>query len=324
MQNLNQHDLADLLGVTKTQLEALVRDKDKWVRRRRQSINGKVRELAIPFGKLRMVHERLKYHFNKIKQPEYVYSPRKGRSQRDNALCHIGQNQILRMDIRQFYPTTSGEHVFRWAHYGAGLKCDVAGLLTHLVTIDDRAAFGSPVTPVLMTLVHRPMFDAIMTACHANEARMSLWVDDLAISGHAVPGNLIDDVREAIRSNGFRSHKIRILSGARPVTITGVPIEQGKVVAPLGSHRRVQAAYDDLKEAETDAERLEVIEQLLSFLGTYRYQVGKSSPGWRIASDRMNVLRRKKSQLHPQFVSYPDPKAARLLNGLLPDVSEPF
>jgi len=132
---------------------------------------------------------------------------------------------------------------------------------------------------------------------------MSLWVDDLAISGLAIPGKLIEEIREIIRSYGFRSHKIQIRSGARPVTITGVPIQRGVVTAPLGTHRRVQAAYADLNAAETDVERFEIIEQLLSYLGNYRYYVGKSSPGWQVASDRMNVLRRKKAKLKPIFVT---------------------
>ena len=113
-QDLTQRDMALLLGMTKDQLEAIVRDKEKWIKRKTEQINGKQRNLAIPYGKLRVVHERLKYHFNKIRQPNYVFSPRKGRSQRDNAELHAGQNQFLSLDIRQFYPTTSGEHLFRW------------------------------------------------------------------------------------------------------------------------------------------------------------------------------------------------------------------
>ena len=65
VQNLTQCYLAELLGMTKTQLEAIIRDKDKWTRRETKSINGKQRALAIPIGKLRRGHERLKYHLNR-------------------------------------------------------------------------------------------------------------------------------------------------------------------------------------------------------------------------------------------------------------------
>jgi len=270
VQNLTQQSLAVLLGMTKGQLEAIVRDKDKWTRRKTMEINGKQRALAIPYGKLRTIHERLKYHLNKIKQPEYLFSPRKGRSQRDNAEHHVGQNQFLNIDIRQFYPSTSNEHIFRWAYHVAGLRSDVAGLLMHLVTIDGKMPFGSPISPILTTHVHRAMFDAIYAACQVRALTMSLWVDDLAISGPAVPGELVDKIREIICSNGLQSHKIRFRSGGRPVIITGVPIEGERVNAPLSLHKRIQDAYAELRSSQTDAERYYSIERLLSVrLGTY-------------------------------------------------------
>lgn len=97
-QNMTQRDLADLLGIEKSTLESLIDHKDEWIRRRTVPINKKLRDLAYPFGRLRQVHERIKYHMDKIKQPDYLQSPRKGHSQRDNALVHTGQNQFLSLD----------------------------------------------------------------------------------------------------------------------------------------------------------------------------------------------------------------------------------
>lgn len=68
-QDLTQRDLADLIGWKKHQLEALVRDKERYTKRKTEQIGSKMRDLAVPIGKLRTVHERLKFHLNKIKQP---------------------------------------------------------------------------------------------------------------------------------------------------------------------------------------------------------------------------------------------------------------
>ena len=70
VQDLTQRDLADLLGWRKQQLEALIRDKDRYIKREPKLIGSKMRNLAVPTGKLRTIHERLKYHLNKIKQPD--------------------------------------------------------------------------------------------------------------------------------------------------------------------------------------------------------------------------------------------------------------
>lgn len=301
-QKLTQSEVADLLGTTKTRLEALVRDKEKFVRRETKMIGIKQRDLALPIGKLRIVHERLKYHFNKIKQPNYVFSPRKGRGQKDNAGYHAGQSQFLQLDIKQFYPSTTSGHIFRWLHYEAGLLEDVAGLLVRLIAIDDKLPFGSPVSPVLSTLVHRRMFDAIYALCQADGLLMSLWVDDLTISGPLIRGELLDDIRSIVRQNGLRSHKIRFLTGGRPVTITGVPIEGKRVVASRDLHQRIQDGYVGILACKTDADRMHYIDLLLSVLGTYRYQVGVSTPEGRSASDKMHALRQRRGRLNPSTI----------------------
>jgi hypothetical protein len=304
-QNLTQRDLADLLLTTKDRLEGLIRDKDKWVGRRYEEIAGKRRNLAVPYGKLRTIHERLKFHLNKIKQPDYLFSPRKGRGQRDNAEHHAGQNQFLTLDIRQFYPSTTSEHIFRWGFHVAGLREDVAGLLAHLVSVDGKMPFGSPISPVLTTHVHRGMFDAIYAICQTNGLKMSLWVDDLTISGQVINGNLIEQIRAAIRKSGFQTHKIRFRSGSRPVVVTGVPIEGPRVAAPRSLHQRIQQGYADLRTSKSDSEQAQIMDRLLSALGTYRYHLGASSPEGRITSNRMHSLRQRRKELVVTAVTHP-------------------
>lgn len=305
VQDLNQRDLAELLGTTKGRLETLIGEKDKYTRRKPVRIGSKDRQLAVPVGKLRTVHERIKFHLNKIKQPDYLFSPRKGRGQRDNAEHHAGQNQFLSLDIRQFYPSTTQEHIFRWAYHKAGLKSDVAGMLAKLVAIDGKMPFGSPVSPVLTTLVHRAMFDEIDELCEASGLKMSLWVDDLVISGNSVPGTFLEQARSIIRRNGFQTHKIKFRSSGRPVSITGVPISKGRVGAPRAVHQRIQDGYAELRRNLTDAERAHAIDRLLSALGTYRYHLGVASPEGRLTANRMHALRQRRARLNPVLTTLP-------------------
>ena len=259
----------------------------------------------MPVGRLRTIHERLKFHLNKLKQPEYLFSPRKGRGQRDNAAHHAASTQFLSLDIKQFYPSTTDEHIFRWAHHEAGLRSDVAGLLTKLVAIDGKMPFGSPVSPVLTTHVHRHMFDEIYAICQSRGLKMSLWVDDLTISGTVIRGELVELIRAAIRKQGFQTHKIEFRMSSRPVVVTGVPIERGKVTAPPSLHRRVQDGYAALRVATCDVDRGQAIDRLLSALGTYRYHLGPCSLGGRQAANRMQALRVRRKRLDMSFVTLP-------------------
>ena len=295
-QDLTQRDLATLLNTKKSQLEALVRDKELWTIRR-IIFEPKTRSLVYPFGKLRRVYELLKFHLNKIKLPDYVFSPRRSRSQRDNAIHHSQGNQRLKLDLKSFYPSTSDEHVFRWAFHNAGLRGDVAGLLTKLVTIDGRVFLGSPVSPILTFLVPRGMFDAIYEACQRHGVRMSIWVDDINLSGARVTGDLLGEIRELIRSRGLMSHKIVFQNGKAPFIITGIPVRNNRVCGPRYLHRRIEAHYAQIRQSNPEYEQANIINHLLSDIGSYRYIVGRASREGQKASDRMNRLRLRKSKL---------------------------
>ena len=295
-QRPTQREVAALLGESKADLIRLANYKDQFIVRRQENIGGKDRELAYPVSRLRGVHERLKFHLNKIRQPGYLFSPRRKRSQRDNAALHLDQDQYLTLDLKQFYPSTTEDMVYRWFVDELGLYEDVAGLLTRLSTIDGKASFGSPLTPVLCTLVHRSMFDGISDICGLRGLRHSVWVDDLTISGKFVPGQVVTSIREVIRKRGLRSHKIRYRTGNRPVMITGIGVVGRHLLAPNSLNLRVKQYWQDLHDAETAEERVSCAQRLLSQLGTVRHIVGTKSDAGQHASDQMNMLKQKRDK----------------------------
>lgn len=128
-QRPTQRDIAALLGETRDELRRLINYKNEFIVRRQITTGkkAKVRDLAYPVARLRAAHERLKFHLNKVKQPSYLFSPRKNRGQRDNAELHLDQDQYLTLDLKQFYPSTSEDMVRRWFRDDLGMYEDVAG-----------------------------------------------------------------------------------------------------------------------------------------------------------------------------------------------------
>jgi len=297
-QKPTQRDIASLVGETRDDLRRLVNYKEHFIVRRQTQANkkGKVRDLAYPVSRLRRVHERLKFHFNKIKQPKYLFSPRKNRGQRDNAALHLDQHQYLTLDLKQFYPSTTENMVWSFYRNSLGMYDDVAGLLTHLCTVDGAVSFGSPFTPVLCTMIHRPMFDEIEAICAERGLRTSLWVDDLTISGRFVPGEVLSRIREVVRASGLKSHRIKYRTGNRPVFITGIGVVGSNLVAPNALHLKTKAAWDDYHQAQTDEEKDSAAKDLLSFLGTLKHIVGPKSQAGQKASDQMNSLRQERDR----------------------------
>lgn len=326
-QRPTQRDLAALVGETKADLNTIAQPhfKEKFlVRRKIQSSmkakpalkrppvtdekrvkneiyytitsGGKERSLVYPIGRLRSIHEKLKFHLNKIVQPDYLMSPRKGRTQRDNASSHSGNVQYLKIDLKQFYPSTTRTMIRASLIRQFGMAHDVAGCIAHLATADDRACFGSPLTPVLMSLVHRQMFDAIADLCDKNGLRYSVWVDDLTISGPEVKGSVLLQIRKIVRDYGLRSHKLEYRTGNRVVFITGVGVIGSELRLPKYMELKGRFLWDALRKADSFLEVDSSSKLLLAHLGSARQVVGpKSKRGKRLA-DQMNAIRQKRAQ----------------------------
>lgn len=296
-QKPTQRDIATLLGMTRDDLRRLATHnyKKEFIVQRWAKIGKKDRWLSYPSGQLRVVHEKIKFHLNKVKQPDYLFSPRKKRSQRENASQHLDQTQFLSIDIKQFYPSTTFSHFRDWFK-SLGMYDDVAGLLAHLLTIDGIASFGSPVTPVLCTLVHREMFNKISDLCDKRKLTCTLWVDDITISGKFVPGILLEEIREIISNYGMKSHKVEYRQKNRPVFITGIGVAGSELVARQSLHIKVRDLWVAYHSAETVDEKDDVAQQLLSKMGTLRYISGSSSSAGIRLSSEMNSLKQKRGK----------------------------
>lgn len=303
-QKPTKRDLSSLLGESLKDLITLSTPsfKDQFVIRRTEVIGKKLkkRDLVYPVSRLRGVHERLKFHLNKIKQPSYLFSPRKNKSQRDNALVHLDQDQYLTIDLKQFYPSTTALMVQKWFELELGMYEDVARLLTKLSTIDDKVSFGSPLTPVLCSLVHRVMFDKIANICENNDLRCTLWVDDLTISGRFVPGVVLESIRSIICNSGLQSHKIKYSTGNKPVFITGIGVVGQKLITQKYLNIKIKEQWDSFYKAQTFLERDYCLRSLLTSLGTSKYIVGSKSVAGQKISNQMNSLRQKKIKMHKE------------------------
>jgi hypothetical protein len=302
-QNPTQRDVAALVRESKENLKNLATPhfKERFLVRRTIEANNKTRDLVYPEGRLRAVHERLKFHFSKIIQPSYLMSPRKGRAQRDNAEAHLEAAQFVTLDLKQFYPSTTRQMIRNSLTAQFDMHSDVAGLIAHIATADDRACFGSPLTPVLAALVHRPMFNVIADRCAEDDLSYTVWVDDLTISGERITGELRADIRNIVSKSGLKSHKLKSQTGNRPVFITGVGVVGSNLIVPKRTELRSKELWAALRNAETFEEVDDCSKRLLSHLGGIRSVVGASSRrGQKLASE-MNSIRQKREKAYREY-----------------------
>jgi len=259
-------DLAALLGLSQKEMRALIVKRIALYRFREELIDGKRRSLAVPIDEMRTVHERIKSLLSRIILPSYLFSPRRGRAAVDNAKAHIKAGLVVKMDIKQFYPSTTDEHVFQFFHHRLGMVDDVAGRLTKLCTINGRVPFGSPLSPILCALVHDDIFSKAASRCALRGDTMSLWVDDLTISGDNVAHSLVQSIRRLIACKGMKTHKSQRLAGRRGVVITGTFIRPRGLAPANKSHLKMKAKLHDLAGETNPALRFKLVESLIGLV----------------------------------------------------------
>jgi len=242
---LHQSPLYRLRG--KGQLEKLIGvhwdavDKLLVPERYRVWINEKGREIQQPLGWLSGVHTRIGELFARIEQPDYLYS-QKGRSYTDNARQHIGAVPLVKTDIHKFYPSITRQMVYQMFVDDFECAKDIAGRLADICCYrQEHLPTGSPLSGRIAFFAAKHMFDEIDGLARSANCRMTVYVDDVTVSGDGATKKLLAKIRQLVRRHGLstkqRKSKAYAASAAKPVT--GAIVAGNELRLPNVRHRKI-------------------------------------------------------------------------------------
>lgn len=286
--------LAELLNCELPKLKRTVGSRQEHYWRKTEVINGKERNIVCPFGHMRKLHERLALLLNRIEQPDWLSSPRHRMTTVKSATKHLGGRRYVSLDVQKFYPSTTSEHIFRLFHYTFLMPEDVAGTLTHLVTIDGRVPFGSPLSPILCSIAHRDLFDEIDRHCRAAGAVLTVWVDDITVSAEQVSSLLLLKIKAAIKRKGLAYHKVRRRSAHKGMVMTGVHVSRRGRSPSNKSHSKMRDTLTELDATEDPNERLAIVRSLLGQNAYIAHVYSEGDP-------RRRRLMRQRQWLHNEM-----------------------
>lgn len=220
--------------------------------------NEKGREIQAPHGWLAQVHRRIGELLARIELPDYVYS-QKGRSYADNARAHQGDTPLVKTDITRFYPSVTRQAVFRM--YLDDFECavDVAHRLADLCCYQQsHLPTGSALSGRVAFFAKRHMFNEIADAAQDVGCKMTVYVDDVTISGAAATTTLLGAARQIIGRHGLRTQdrKSKTYASGAPKAVTGAVVVRDEVRLPNTRHLNIHRARQALLEAlPTEQER---------------------------------------------------------------------
>lgn len=200
---------------------------------------NKQRALEVPKPQLKRIHTRLNKLLSRIEAPHYLNSGVKGRSNVRNAKVHLGEKALLKIDIKNFYPSTTILMVEKCFNNTFSCTKEVARILSELCCVNGHLPTGSPISQSISFFSNIGVYSHLNHYAKSRNIEFSVYVDDLTFSGKIIPRNFISYVKSYIENNrGYKCHKIRVFKSDTPKVVTGAVIDR-HALKVKNSHREI-------------------------------------------------------------------------------------
>lgn len=257
-------DLAEALGLTVSQLRhySIHRPSERvchYVQFAIPKRNGRRRIIMAPKTRLKAIQRQLNEQLvSRLPVSEHAHGFRRGRSVRTGAEPHVGRGVLLKMDLKDFFPSVTYGRVrglLIAGGYGYPIAATLAVLMTESerqpVQLEDRLVHvpvgqryciqGAPTSPGLCNAICLRMDRRLAGLARKYGWSYTRYADDMTFSGDS-DESLCDIrrlARQICRDEGFEVHpdKTRVMRRGRRQTVTGVTVND---VAGLSRRERRQ------------------------------------------------------------------------------------
>ncbi len=259
----SMNKLATLLYSSVKGLNALGQTEKRYRCWTEKKKNGGERHIEAPDDNLKQVQRRIADLLQRIQPPDYLMAPVKGRSYVDNAAVHKGARAFCLLDIEDFFPSCTDKKAY-W-FFNKRMKCEehVASLLTKLVTFNGHLPQGSPCSPILAYLSYSDMWDEINKIVQNSECALSIYADDITISGKTVYGRDVWNIKTTLFRHGHRySPKKERHIVNKAADITGVIVSGDILLLPNRQHQKISVLKRKQQLAGSEREKETIVRQL--------------------------------------------------------------
>ncbi len=131
----------------------------------------------------------------------------------------------------------------------------VASLLKNLVTFQGHLPQGSPASPIMAYLAYSDMWDEVNRITVSSNCKLSIYADDITLSGDVVPTKAVWEIKKALHRHGhaYSKKKERNLI-EKPADITGVIVAGDTLLLPNRQHHKIAELTKQRQFAHTSNE----------------------------------------------------------------------
>lgn len=246
--------LSIYLGVPLDVLKNLAQNAPKGYRPYKQKKkDGGFRIIDNPSESLKELQRRIKKRLLELHPlPPPIMGGVKGIGIKDYATIHIGQPDVVCLDIKNCFPSVSNELVFRVYRENYGFSEQVASTLTKLTTFRGRLPQGAPSSNLLLNIVITPLCEEISKVCETNNLRHSFWVDDITISGKNTR-NYIQTIVPIVHKYGFslKTRKTEVMPKISRQTTIGLVVNDKVSISKIKYSKYIADLYQGVAVDQT-------------------------------------------------------------------------
>jgi retron-type reverse transcriptase len=240
----NHRKLAALLSVSLPDLRKLGHSDARYREFDIPKKTGGTRLVENPPRPLKLVQARLARLLSRIAPPDYLFCPVKGRSYVNNAAQHRNNRVVRCLDVRKYFPNTAARRVYWFFRHVLRCEPDIAETLCKLATHRDHLPTGSPLSPIMAYFAHYDVWEKVAKIANANGLTLTIYIDDVTISGHRVSERTLWAVKKSIHASGLRYHKEKRFIDS-PAEITGAITRAGSLYPPNRQLKKLHRARLD-------------------------------------------------------------------------------
>lgn len=240
--------LARVLFTSERKLNALIEASDRYRTFTKPKKSGGTRLISAPRDDLKRLQSRIADLLQRIEPPDFLSAPVCGRSYVDNAAVHLGARAFRLLDIEDFFPSCTDNRVIWFFNKRMRCSIDVAVMLSKIATEAGCLPQGSPCSPILAYFSYVDMWEDIDRAVRNAGCRLTVYADDVTISGTVVPEEVVWTIKRTLYRFGHRYNVAKEKSRIdKPAEITGVIVSGNALLLPNRQHKSLHRARQDLK-----------------------------------------------------------------------------
>lgn len=221
---------------------------------------------AIQAWILRMLLEKFPVHHNAT-----AYN---GKKLSENLVPHIGNEYLLCLDLKNFFPSTKKERIFNFFN-SLGYSKQASIMFTNFCTINGGLPQGGVTSPYLSNLINKSLDDEITKLCSISNITYTRYADDITLSSNSK--RRLSDTKKEITNillkYGYELNgkKTRLLHQGKQRKVTGLIYNNENVVTLGRKNKRLLRAkiynLESKKHNNEEFEKLELhIQGWMSFL----------------------------------------------------------